>query len=309
MNSAMNRITKKLIEMVTNYRNGFDGAFSIRQNGLCIGIQSSDNVEIIPKTNRPGIDVYIKDGTKDETVYVPTCVTQGGIQDVVFNDYHIGENCDVKIISGCGVNTDDGREAKHSGVHTFNIGKFSRVSYTENHIGTGEGDGTRSINPSTNITLEEGSQLEIDATQISGIDIANRSTRAKIGKNASLVIHERLFTEKNQNVKTNFIVELNGENSSTDIVSRSVARDHSYQSTDSTIIGNAPCNGHSECDAIIGEEAIVNASPRLFAHHKDAAMIHEAAIGKIAGEQILKLRTLGLTEEEAENQIINGFLS
>ena len=309
MNSAMNRITKKLIEMVANYHDGFDGAFSLRQNGLCIGIQSSDNIEIVAKTDRPGIDVYIKDGTKGETVYVPSCVTQGGVEDVVFNDYHVGENCDVKIVSGCGVNTDDGLEAKHSGVHTFNIGKFSHVTYTENHAGTGEGDGVRSINPSTKIILEEGAQLEIDATQISGVDIAARSTRAIINKDASLVIHERLFTEKNQSVKTNFIVELNGEGSSADIVSRSVARDHSYQSTDSTIIGNAPCNGHSECDAIIGEEAIVDASPRLFAHHKDAAMIHEAAIGKIAGEQILKLRTLGLSEEEAENQIVNGFLS
>ena len=228
---------------------------------------------------------------------------------MVYNDFYIGEDCDVTIKSGCGVHTDDASLAKHNGIHRFFVSPRARVHYEEKHMGTGEGEGVRSINPVAEIYLEEDSFLEINAAQISGVDRAYRKTTAQVAAGAKLIVHERLFTEGDQQTKTNFKVELNGDGSSADIVSRSVARNRSKQTMDSVIIGNAACTGHSECDSIIGEQAIVDASPRLFARNPDAELIHEAAIGKIAGEQIMKLRTLGLSEEEAEQEIVNGFLS
>ena len=306
----ISEISKELLEIVSDY-NGedFKGAYSFRENGKCIDNMSSKTVKITSKTDKPGIEVHVTPGTAGETVYIPSCVTQGGIDDVVYNDFYIGEDCDVTIKSGCGVHTDDSSLARHNGIHRFFVGERAKVHYEEKHVGTGEGTGGRSINPVSEIHLQKDSFLEINATQISGLDKAVRNTRAELAEGARLVVHERLFTEGKQETKTNFKVELNGDGSSADIVSRSVARDQSYQSMDSVIIGNAACSGHSECDSIIGEKAVVDASPRLFARNPDASLIHEAAIGKIAGEQILKLRSLGLTEEEAENEIIQGFLS
>ena len=310
LTDLVNEVTKNLLEMVSDYKGqGFSGAYSLRQDGKCVDSMSSKNVQITPKTDKPGIVVHVAPGTKGETVYIPSCVTQGGIDDVVYNDFYVGEDCDITIKSGCGVHTDDDSLAKHNGIHRFFVGPRARVQYEEKHMGTGKGTGTRSINPVSEIHLEKDAYLEINAAQISGVDKAWRKTTATVAEGAKLIVHERLFTEGDQVTKTNFKVELNGEGSSADIVSRSVARDHSYQTMDSVIIGNAPCTGHSECDSIIGEQAIVDASPRLFARNPDASLIHEAAIGKIAGEQIMKLRTLGLTEEQAENEIVQGFLS
>ena len=310
MRNVINDISKKLLEALSEYKNGnFAGAYSFRQNGKCIGSKSSKNVEITSKTDKQGIIVRVKPDTKGEVIFIPSCVTEGGIDDTVYNDFYVGENCDITIKSGCGVHTDDGSLAKHNGIHRFFVGENAKVHYEEKHIGTGKGEGIRSINPVSEVHLEKDAMLEINATQISGIDKAYRKTTATVAKGAKLNVHERLFTECSQVTKTNFKVELNGEGSSADIVSRSVARDDSYQTMDSVIIGNAPCTGHSECDSIVSENAIVDASPRLFARNPDASLIHEAAIGKIAGEQILKLRTFGLTEEEAENEIIQGFLS
>ena len=310
LNDLINEVTKNLLEMVSDYKGeGFQGAYSLRQNGTCVDSMSSKNVQITSKTDKPGIIVHVAPGTKGETVYIPSCVTQGGIDDVVYNDFYVGEDCDITIKSGCGVHTDDDSLAKHNGIHRFFVGPRARVHYEEKHMGTGVGSGTRSINPVSEIHLEKDAYLEIEAAQISGVDKAWRKTTATVAEGAKLIVHERLFTEGEQVTKTNFKVELNGDGSSADIVSRSVARDNSYQTMDSVIIGNAACSGHSECDSIIGEKAIVDASPRLFARNPDASLIHEAAIGKIAGEQIMKLRTLGLTEEEAENEIVQGFLS
>ena len=306
----MDDMTKELLKVVSDYDgNGFNGAYSLRQNGSCVDSMSSSNIKITQKTEKPGIEVHVAPGTKDETVYIPSCVSKGGINDIVYNDFYVGENCDITIKSGCGVHTDDDSLAQHNGIHRFFVGENSKVHYEEKHAGTGVGIGTRSINPVSEIHLDKNSYMEISATQISGIDKAFRKTTATVDEGAKLVVHERLFTEAEQVTKTNFKVELNGDGSSADIVSRSVARDKSYQTMDSVIIGNAACTGHSECDSIIGEDAIVDASPRLFARNPDASLIHEAAIGKIAGEQILKLRTLGLSEEEAENEIVQGFLS
>ena len=310
LSALINDVTKNLLKMVSDYKGeGFKGAYSLRQDGKCVDSMSSKNVQITSKTDQPGIVVHVAPGTKGETVYIPSCVTQGGIDDVVYNDFYVGEDCDITIKSGCGVHTDDDTLAKHNGIHRFFLAPRAHVQYEEKHMGTGLGTGTRSINPVSEIHLEEDAFLEINATQISGVDKAYRKTTAQLAAGAKLTVHERLFTEGKQVTKTNFKVELNGDGSSADIVSRSVARDESYQTMDSVIIGNAACTGHSECDSIIGEKAIVDASPRLFARNPDASLIHEAAIGKIAGEQIMKLRTLGLTEEQAENEIIQGFLS
>ena len=310
LNEIVNDVTKSLLGIVSEYKeDGFQGAYSLRQDGRCVDSMSTKNITITPKTDKPGIIVKVAPGTVGETVYIPSCVTQGGIDDVVYNDFYVGEDCNITIKSGCGVHSDDDTLARHNGVHEFHIGERSKVYYEEKHVGTGQGSGNRIINPVSKIHLEKDAELEINATQISGLDKATRNTMATVGEGAKLTVHERLFTEGEQITKTNFKVELNGDGSSADIVSRSVARDNSYQSMDSVIIGNAVCTGHSECDSIVAEKAVVEASPRLFARNPDASLIHEAAIGKIAGEQILKLCTLGLTEEEAESEIVRGFLS
>lgn len=310
LDKLMNGITKNLLRSVSDYEgDGFKGAYSLRQDGKCIDNMSTKNVKITSKTDKPGIVVEVMPGTKGETVYIPSCVTQGGIDDIVYNDFYVGADCNITIRSGCGVHTEDDTLARHNGIHRFFIGPRSQVYYEEKHMGTGKGSGVRSINPVSEIHLDKDAYLEINATQISGVDKAHRKTTADVSEGAKLIVHERLYTEGDQVTKTHFKVELNGDGSSADLVSRSVARDHSVQTMDSVIIGNAACSGHSECDSIIGEKAVVDASPRLFARNPDASLIHEAAIGKIAGEQILKLRTLGLTEEEAENEIIQGFLS
>ena len=309
MNNSFNDITKNLLEIVSDFTGTFHGAYNIRENGKCAGRVSSENIKIESKTDKPGLDIFIKPGTKGETVYIPACVTQGGIDDLVYNDFFVGADADVLIVAGCGVHTDDASEARHNGIHRFFLGENARVRYEEKHVGTGNGTGKRVIDPVTDVTLDKNSYLEMDTTQISGVYHTIRKTNATAAAGAKLVIRERLYTEKDQKAETYFKVELNGEGAGADIVSRSVARDKSYQNYESTIVGNAPCTGHSECDAIIDEDAIVDASPRLFARNKDASLIHEAAIGKIAGEQILKFRTLGLTEEEAERKIIEGFLA
>lgn len=302
-------ITKKLLEIVSDFKGSFTGAYNIRENGECTGRLNSENIRIEPKTNLPGVDIYVNPNTKGETVYIPACVTKGGVDDLVYNDFHIGENADVLIVAGCGVHTDDEEEARHNGIHRFFIGEGARVKYLEKHVGTGKGTGVRAIDPVTEVTLEKDSLLEMDTTQIGGVQHAVRETTAKLMENARLIISERLYTEGEERAETFFEVDLAGEGAGVDIVSRSVAKDRSYQNYESTIIGNAACTGHSECDAIIEGEAVVDASPRLFARNAEASLIHEAAIGKIASDQILKLRTLGLTEEEAEQKIIEGFLA
>ena len=304
----MNKVTEELLAAISDWKKEFKGAFNIRENGLCVGRQCSPNIEITSKTEKSGIDVRVKDGTKGEKVYIPACVTAGNFIDTVYNDIYIGKDCDVTVMAGCGVHTDDTGLAQHDGIHRFYIGENSKVYYEEKHIGTGKGTGEKDINPVTEAYLEKNSYLEMDTTQLSGVSHAKRNTYARLDEGAKLVVKERLLTEGEQTSDTIFLAELNGEGSSCDMVSRSVARGHSHQTLDSTIVGNAPCSGHSECDSIIDGDAMVDASPRLFAHNRDASLIHEAAIGKIAGEQLLKLRTLGLTEEEAEAAIIDGFL-
>lgn len=305
----MNKITEKLLHLVSDWNGSFKGAFNIREDGDCAGRQSSQNIKIESKTDKPGLNIRIMSESKGETVYIPACVTHGDIDDLVYNDFFVGEHADVTIVAGCGVHTETDSMVRHNGIHRFFLEQGSHVKYIEKHIGIGSGIGVKSIDPVTQAYLKEDSVLEMDTTQISGVDRTKRKTNAALETGARLMIKERILTEKEQTAETEFQVELNGENSGADIVSRSVARDSSHQFYISTIIGNAACTGHSECDAIIDGKATVDAAPKLCAHSSDASLIHEAAIGKIAGEQILKLRTLGLTEQEAEARIIEGFLS
>ena len=305
----MNGITEQLLKMVSGWKGKFTGAYNIRENGQCAGRQSTDHIRIEEKPDLPGLDIRILPGAREEMVSIPACVTQGGVDDLVYNDFYVGEGAEVTIVAGCGVHTEDGEPARHNGIHRFFLEKNAKVTYLEKHVGTGSGAGVRSIDPVTEAELAEGAVLEMDTSQIGGVDHTQRETRAALGPGAKLVIRERLLTERRQEAFTEFEVRMDGAGASADLVSRSVARDDSYQSYRSRIVGNAPCAGHSECDAIISGRGRVDAVPELSANHGDAALIHEAAIGKIAGEQIMKLRTLGLTEQEAEEKIVEGFLS
>ena len=285
-----------------------NAAYNIREDGLCAGRQSTKNIQITSKTDKPGIDVAILPDTKGETVYIPACVTHSAINDLVYNDFYIGENADVTIVAGCGVHSDGEEEARHNGIHRFVLGKNAHVLYLEKHLGTGTGAGARKIDPVTEVEQAEGSVMEMETTQIGGVDSTHRTMSAKLAADAKLRVRERLLTDGSQQAFTDFNVSLDGDGSGCDLISRSVAKEQSHQEFRSVIHGNRPCTGHSECDAIIMGHGTVNASPALAANHEDAALIHEAAIGKIAGEQILKLCTLGLTEEEAEAKIVEGFL-
>lgn len=305
----MNSVTEQLLKLVSGWKDGFTGAYNIRENGGCAGRQSTEHVKIDSKTDLPGLDIHILPGTKGEVVSIPACVTHGDVDDLVYNDFYVGEGADVTIVAGCGVHTENGEPARHNGIHRFFLEKGARVKYIEKHVGTGQGEGMRTIDPVTTADLKEGAVLEMDTAQIGGVDRSTRTTKATLRKNAKLLIRERLLTEKEQEAATEFEVRMEGEGAATDLISRSVARGESHQSYRSRIIGNAPCTGHSECDAILADHGRVDAAPELSANHGDAALIHEAAIGKIAGEQIVKLRTLGLTEKEAEEQIVEGFLS
>lgn len=305
----MDEITGKLMGIVSDWKGTeFKGAYNIRENSGCAGRQSSENIKIESKNDNPGINIRIGSGAQKETVYIPACVTHGGINDLVYNDFYVADGADVIIVAGCGVHSDDEEEARHNGIHRFFIGKNARVLYKEKHIGTGSGSGAKRIDPVTDIIMEENSYMEMDTMQISGVTSTNRLTAAKLGAGAKLVIRERLLTDGDETAKSDFSVSLDGEDSGVDLVSRSVAKGNSYQEYHSVIKGNCRCTGHSECDAILADNGRVNAAPELYAGDLDASLIHEAAIGKIAGEQIIKLRTLGLTEEEAEQKIIDGFL-
>ncbi len=304
----MNQIEQNLLKEIASLHEIPTGAYNIRRNGESAGRNSTANIQINQKSDKPGIDIIIKAGTKNESVHIPVVLTQSGLTDTVYNDFFIGEDCDVTIIAGCGIHNSGCDVSQHDGVHTFYVEKNAVVRYVEKHYGQGPGDGKKVMNPVTVIHLKEGAKLEMETTQIGGVDSSDRKTTATVDKDATLIIKEKILTEGEQFALTDFTVDLNGENSSTNVVSRSVAKDTSFQKFVSRINGNALCNGHTECDAIIMDQAKVVAIPEVAANDVNASLIHEAAIGKIAGEQLIKLMTLGLTEEEAEAQIISGFL-
>ena len=301
-------VQKKILEEVADLHKIPVGAFNIRANGESVGRNSTANIEITPKTDVSGIDIKIKPGTKNESVHIPVVISKTGIKENVYNDFYIGEDCDVLIVAGCGIDNCGSADSEHDGIHRFYIGKNAHIKYVEKHYGSGSDTGKRILNPVTEVYMEEGSSCEMEMVQIKGVDDTTRTTKAELKAGAKLLVSERLMTHDDQRAVSVYEVELNGEGSSADVVSRAVARDRSYQKFDAVISGNAPCHGHSECDSLIMDQGVVLAVPALKANNVDAELVHEAAIGKIAGEQIMKLMTLGLTEQEAEEEIINGFL-
>jgi len=304
----MDNIQKNLLEQIAGLHEVPQGAYSLRINGALHGKNSSENIEIVKKEDKPGIDIYIKPGTKKESVHIPVLLSQSGLKELVYNDFHVGEDCDVTIVAGCGIHNGGDETSEHSGIHAFYVGKNAKLKYVEKHYGDGDGKGKRVMNPTTIIELAEGAYMEMETAQIKGVDDTVRETTAKLAEGATLIVGEKLMTHGDQYAETRFTVDLDGKNSGAHVVSRSVAKDNSRQLFVSHVNGNTECSGHTECDAIIMDNASVSAVPEIMANHTDAQLIHEAAIGKIAGEQLIKLMTLGLTEKQAEEEIINGFL-
>ena len=304
----MDEIQKNLLEQVTGLHEMPAGAYNIRANGTSAARSTTAHIDIVTKEDKQGIDILIKPGTRNESVHIPVVLSQSGLTEMVYNDFYIGDDCDVTIVAGCGIHNSGDQMSRHDGVHTFYVGKNAHVKYVEKHYGSGEGTGQRVMNPETVVELGENSFMELETVQIRGVDHTKRYTKVKLADGARLVVTEKLMTHGSQTAETSFQVDLDGEGSSANIISRSVARDSSRQLFLSKINGNNRCAGHSECDGIIMDNAKISAIPEITANHLDAQLIHEAAIGKIAGEQITKLMTLGLTEQEAEAQIVNGFL-
>jgi len=304
----LDKIQMDLLRSVADLHEVPAGAYNIRSNGGLGGRNTTENINIVTKTDKPGIDIIIRPGTKKESVHIPVIISESGLKDMVYNDFYIGDDCDVVIIAGCGIHNCGDQSSQHDGVHSFYVGKNAKVKYVEKHYGEGDGTGENLMNPTTVVKLDENAYMEMETLQIKGIDSTERITRAEVAGGASLVIRESIMTHGTQKAITDFSVDLNGEGSSAKVVSRSVAKDHSYQKFISNVNGNSKCYGHTECDAIVMDKASVSAVPQIHANNLEASLVHEAAIGKIAGEQLIKLMTLGLTEKEAEEQIINGFL-
>ena len=304
----MDIIQKTLLEEVAGLHEVPEGAYNIRANGELDSRRTTANINIVTKQDKPGIDIIIAPGTKHESVHIPVIISQTGLKDLVYNDFIVGEDADVTIVAGCGIHNGGGEDSAHDGIHSFYLGRNAKVRYVEKHYGSGDGNGRNTMNPTTIIELADGASMEMETVQIKGIDSTTRVTRARLRENANLVIKEKIMTHGKQTAVTDFSVDMDGAGSSANVMSRSVAKENSHQKFVSVINGNNRCAGHTECDAIIMDNASVTALPELTANHVDANLIHEAAIGKIAGEQLIKLMTLGLTAKEAEEQIVNGFL-
>ena len=304
----MNEIEKNLLHEVAELDALPVGAYNIRSDGKSVARNTSANIDIVTKQDKPGIDIIIKPGTKKESVHIPVIISQTGLTECVYNDFFVGDDSDVTIIAGCGIHNCGDQTSRHDGVHTFYIGKNCKVRYVEKHYGEGEGTGKRVMNPETRIELGENSTMELETSQIAGVDDTVRTTGAKLSANATLTIHDKILTTGNQKAVAEIMVDMDGTDSSCDIISRGVAKEHSTQEIRLGINGNCACTGHAECDSIIMDEAKILAIPQLNAANVDASLVHEAAIGKIAGEQLMKLMTLGLSEAEAEEKIVQGFL-
>ena len=304
----LDSIKLNLLRQVADLESVPTGAYSIRVDGETFGKQSSENIIIEKKTDKPGIDIYIKAAGKRESVHIPVILAESGLKEVVYNDFHIEEGADVLIIAGCGIHNCGVQDSEHSGIHSFYLGKNAKVKYVEKHYGDGDGNGKNIMNPHTVVELAEGAYMEMETTQIKGVDSTKRKTEAVLHEKSTLIVYEKIMTHGEQFAETEFVVDLKGENCGTHVVSRSVAKDNSRQLFISDVVGNAKCSGHTECDAIIMDNASVVAIPKIVANNTEASLSHEAAIGKIAGEQLIKLMTLGLDEKQAEEEIINGFL-
>lgn len=304
----MSNIEKDLLLAVADLHQVPSGAFSLRENGASAEINSTANIEIVKKEGKSGIDIHIKKGTKNESVHIPVIITKSGVNDFVYNDFYIGEDADVLIVAGCGIHNAGTESSQHDGIHTFYLSRNAKVRYVEKHIGSGSG-AEKILNPVTNIIMEKNAEMIMETVQLGGVSSSVRDTKATLYDGAKLVIKEKIMTSEEQTADTNFNVVLKGEDSSVDVISRSVAKDKSSQTFYSTVVGENKCFGHVECDAILMDKAVITATPEIIARSVDANLVHEAAIGKIAGEQLIKLKTLGLSDKEAEDMIIKGFLS
>lgn len=304
----MDNVDNELLSIIADIKEPLKGAYNIRKNGVGIDRNTTDNVNIVAKKDKPGIDIIVKPGTKNEKVHIPVIITESGVNDLVYNDFYIGENADVTIVAGCGIHNCNSSDSEHDGIHTFYLEKNAKVKYIEKHYGEGEGRGKKILNPQTIVNLKDGASLEMETVQIGGVDSSIRKTSGVLENDTNFVIKEKIMTHGDQFAKTIFDVKLNGQNASTQVTSRSVAKEDSKQEFISNVEGNSKCFGHVECDAIIMDNASVKAVPEIYANNIDARLVHEAAIGKIAGDQVTKLMTLGLTRAQAEEQIINGFL-
>ncbi|MBQ4541754.1 MAG: SufD family Fe-S cluster assembly protein [Clostridia bacterium] len=304
----LNKIDKELLKTIADLHEIPEGAYNIRKDGKLVSRNVSANIDIVTKQDKPGIDIFIKDGTVNESLHIPVIVSEAGLHDLVYNDFHIGKNCDVTIVAGCGIACGSSKDNGHDGVHSFFVGENSKVTYVEKHYAMGDGSGKRELNPITNVELKKNAYMKMETVQIGGVTYSVRETNAVLDELSKLEISEKIMTDSNDYAETKFNVDLNGKDSSTHVVSRAVAKENSKQVYISTINGNNKCYGHTECDAIVMDSANIVAKPEITAKVADASLIHEAAIGKIAGEQLIKLQTLGLTEKQAEDEIIKGFL-
>ena len=304
----MNKLDKKLLNIISGIDTKIQGAYNIRKDGKAVDRKTVEGINIISKQDKPGIDIYVSQNVKDEIVHIPVIITESGITDVVYNDFYIGKNANITIMAGCGIHNDHNSVSQHDGIHRFFLEEGAHVKYVEKHYGEGKGKGERILNPITEITLKKGATLEMETVQIKGVNSSIRTTKAKLYKDTNLIVQEKIMTNESQYAKTIFDVKLNGENASTHVTSRSVATDNSKQEFISKVYGNKKCFAHVECDAIVKDNAKVKAVPAINANNVEANLIHEAAIGKIAGEQLTKLMSLGLSEKEAEAEIIKGFL-
>lgn len=305
---ALSQTELGLLRQIADLEKTPQGAYNIRKNGQADSRSSTANILIESKTDKPGIDIRIKDGTKNESVHIPVIVTQSGLSDITYNDFYIGDDCDVLIVAGCGIHNSGCETAQHDGIHTFYIGKNTKLRYVEKHYGEGEGSGERILNPVTKVYVGEGSSVTFETTQIKGVDSTNRNTEIVVGKNAEVIINEKLMTHGNQTARSDMEIILEGDGANGRVLSRSVATGESEQIFYPKMTGRAECFGHVECDSIIMGKAKISSIPAIIAEHPDSVLVHEAAIGKIAGEQLLKLMTLGLDEKQAEERILKGFL-
>ncbi len=304
----MNKIDEGLLEAVADLHGVPAGAYNLRKNGEGAERRSTENIIITPKTDKPGIDIFIKPGTKNESLHIPVIVTETGLHDLVYNDFEIGENADVVIVAGCGIHNSGDQDSEHNGIHRFHLQKGAKIKYVEKHYGEGDGNGKRILNPVTIVEMEEDSYCEMETVQIRGVDSTRRDTNALLGKDAKIVISEKLLTHGAQHAESNMEIRMQGEGSSAQVISRTVGQDTSVQIFNPRVIGEAPCTAHIQCDSILMGNAHIRSIPEIAADHPDAVLVHEAAIGKIAGDQILKMMTLGLTEQEAEEEILKCFL-
>lgn len=305
---AQNKVDINLLREIADLEGTPKGAYNIRKNGQLVSRGINANIDIVTKDDKPGIDIIIKDGTKNQSVHIPVIITETGLDELVYNDFHIGADCDVVIVAGCGIHNAGDKKSEHSGIHTFYVGENSKVQYVEKHYGEGEGTGEKVMNPRTEVYLEKNASITLDTTQLRGVDSTERYTKIVVKEGAEAIITEKLLTHDKQKAVSEMDIILAGEGASSRVISRSVAQDDSEQIFYPRMIGDAESFGHVQCDSILMGQAKIQSIPAIIANHPDAQLVHEAAIGRIAGDQLLKLMTLGLTAEEAEEEILNGFL-